>query len=287
MHGYDVIGDVHGHAGVLKNLLGKLGYEHRQGAWRHRERQAIFVGDLIDRGPEQIETVRIVRSMLDAGSAQCVMGNHEYNAIAYATIDPGKPGEYLRERSGERGERHGRQHRRFLEEVGLDTPLHREIVGWCRTLPLWLDLGAVRIVHACWEASSIAALTRHCITGREGVLCEDGFLATCERGSDAWTAVEHCLKGPERELPPGAPYIDKDGNVRHSVRTAWWEDPSYVSDDSPLTFVGHYWRVGAMQPLSPRVICVDYSAGKGGPLAAYRWSGETAPEVGHFIAAGA
>lgn len=287
MHGYDVIGDVHGHAGVLKNLLVKLGYEHRRGAWRHRERQAIFVGDLIDRGPEQIETVRIVRSMLEAGSAQCVMGNHEYNAIAYATRDPKRPGGYLRARDGERGERHGRQHRRFLEEVGIDSPLHHEIVDWCRTLPLWLDLGAVRVVHACWEAASIAALSAHCVPGLVGVLQEDGFLATSERGSAAWLAVEHCLKGPERELPPGAPYIDKDGNVRHSVRTAWWEDPSYVSDTSPITFVGHYWRVGEMQPLSPRVVCVDYSAGKGGPLAAYRWSGETEPDRGHFIAVGA
>jgi hypothetical protein len=285
VHGYDIIGDVHGHAGVLKNLLVKLGYEYRSGVWRHQERQAIFVGDLIDRGPEQIETVRIVRSMLEAGSARCVMGNHEYNAIAYATCDPNRPGEYLRARSGERGERHGRQHRRFLEEVGVDSPLHREIVEWCRTLPLWLDLGAVRVVHACWEESSIAALTPHCVAGDVGVLSEDGFLATCEEGSDAWTAVEHSLKGPERELPPGEPYIDKDGNMRHSVRTAWWTEPAFLNLGEPLTFIGHYWQVGEMRPLSPRVICVDYSAGKGGPLVAYRWSGETEPDRANFTAA--
>ena len=55
--------------------------------WAHDERQAIFVGDLIDRGPEQIESVRIAQTMVEAGSAQIVLGNHEFNAIAYATPD--------------------------------------------------------------------------------------------------------------------------------------------------------------------------------------------------------
>lgn len=73
--GYDIIGDVHGHASKLTALLGRLGYRHRLGAWRHPDRSAIFVGDLIDRGKGQCETIRIAREMLDAGTAQAVMGN--------------------------------------------------------------------------------------------------------------------------------------------------------------------------------------------------------------------
>ena len=84
MTAYDVIGDVHGHAGVLRGLLAKLGYVER-GAYRHPERQAVFVGDLIDRGPEQLATLRIVRSMVDAGDTLAVLGNHEFNAVAWAT----------------------------------------------------------------------------------------------------------------------------------------------------------------------------------------------------------
>jgi hypothetical protein len=64
---YDVIGDIHGHAGKLTALLRKMGYRHHLGAWRHPERTVIFVGDLIDRGPGHLETIRIVREMLDAG----------------------------------------------------------------------------------------------------------------------------------------------------------------------------------------------------------------------------
>ena len=81
--GYDVIGDVHGHADKLVALLTVMGYEDRDGCWRHPTRQAIFVGDLVDRGPKQLETVSIARSMVASGSALIVAGNHEFNAIAW------------------------------------------------------------------------------------------------------------------------------------------------------------------------------------------------------------
>ena len=74
---YDIIGDVHGHADVLVALLRKLGYREQMGAWRHTERTAVFVGDFIDRGPRQVESVMVARRMVDAGTAVAVMGNHE------------------------------------------------------------------------------------------------------------------------------------------------------------------------------------------------------------------
>jgi hypothetical protein len=45
----------------------------------------IFVGDFIDRGPQQREVLRIARAMCEAGSASAVLGNHEFNAIGWAT----------------------------------------------------------------------------------------------------------------------------------------------------------------------------------------------------------
>ena len=87
--GYDVIGDIHGCATELEALLDVLGYERGvDGAYRHQERQAIFVGDLIDRGPDQLRVLQTVKTMVDAGSAQMVLGNHEFNALAYATEWP-------------------------------------------------------------------------------------------------------------------------------------------------------------------------------------------------------
>ena len=69
---YDLIGDIHGHAAELESLLRRMDYRERAGAWRHPERTAIFVGDFLDRGPEIRATLRLVRAMLEAGSARSV-----------------------------------------------------------------------------------------------------------------------------------------------------------------------------------------------------------------------
>ena len=63
---YDIIGDIHGHADALKALLTHMGYRESRRVWRHPGRKAIFVGDFIDRGPKQVETVEIARRMVEA-----------------------------------------------------------------------------------------------------------------------------------------------------------------------------------------------------------------------------
>jgi protein phosphatase len=80
---FDVIGDVHGCRAELEQLLAALGYElerdgagHAVGA-RHPDRRAIFVGDLVDRGPDTPGVLRLVMAMVKAGAALCVSGNHE------------------------------------------------------------------------------------------------------------------------------------------------------------------------------------------------------------------
>ncbi|MGD0686397.1 MAG: polynucleotide kinase-phosphatase [Streptosporangiaceae bacterium] len=80
---FDVIGDVHGCRAELELLLAELGYEiSRDGAGRaagaHRDdRRAVFVGDLVDRGPDTTGVLRLVMGMVAAGDAFCVPGNHE------------------------------------------------------------------------------------------------------------------------------------------------------------------------------------------------------------------
>jgi len=67
---YDVIETSMGTPMRLKRCLAILDYRQNGGAWRHPERQALFVGDFIDRGPQQRESVDVVRRMVDAGSAR-------------------------------------------------------------------------------------------------------------------------------------------------------------------------------------------------------------------------
>ena len=88
--GFDVIGDIHGYASVLEILLVKMGYVKRDGVWRYPDRMAVFIGDYVDRGYENIRTCRIVMDMQEAGAALEIMGNHEFNHLAYDTPDPEK-----------------------------------------------------------------------------------------------------------------------------------------------------------------------------------------------------
>lgn len=96
---FDIIGDVHGQADGLIALLRHLGYRESNGAWRHSGRCVIFVGDFVDRGPKQIESVMIARRMVDAGCALAVMGNHDFNAVAWYLPDPSHSGDHLRSHS--------------------------------------------------------------------------------------------------------------------------------------------------------------------------------------------
>ncbi|HEX4725555.1 MAG TPA: polynucleotide kinase-phosphatase [Pseudonocardiaceae bacterium] len=79
---FDVIGDVHGCHAELVALLGKLGYEVRDDGARHPDgRRAVFVGDLVDRGPDTPGVLRLVMGMVAAGDALAIAGNHEQKLV--------------------------------------------------------------------------------------------------------------------------------------------------------------------------------------------------------------
>ena len=306
---HDIIGDIHGHADRLEALLTELGYRIHQGAWRHPTRKAIFVGDFVDRGPGQIRTLEIVRAMTDAGSARAVMGNHEFNAIGWATPDPLNDGHHLRPRHGERGGKNRHQHSAFLSEVGEDTDEHRSWIDWFRDLPLWIEEPGFRVVHACWSPRHVDAVEPGLT--ETGQFTTGAFEAANRKGSPTYEAVETLLKGAEVELPAGHTFTDKDGHARDAIRTRWW-DPSLTTyrsayigppgvemPDIPIpaaettpepdrpTFIGHYWLnpKEALAPLTAKVACVDYSVAKGGPLVAYRFDGEEVLSAAKFVSA--
>lgn len=295
---YDMIGDLHGHADALEELLRELGYTIRNGAYRHSDpnRMAFFLGDLVDRGPRQFDTVDIVRRMRDANSALLTMGNHELNAIGYGTPDIVKgEGHFLRIR----GPKNRAQHSAFTESVGEDSPLHKELVDWMKTIPLFIELDGVRGTHACWHPKSVEALLPH--LDSDGVLKEDVLLDSFRKESPFYDAVETVTKGLEIDLPDGVFFHDKQGTRRTKSRIKWWDesaityatgaiteegmealpdDPlpeaSIMTDDSDKpVFFGHYWMSGTPYILSPKRTCLDFSIAKDGVLAAYRWRGET------------
>lgn len=308
---YDLIGDIHGHANELKRLLIKLGYRSDRGVWSHAERKVIFLGDFIDRGPNQLETVNIAKTMVEAGNAYAVMGNHEFNAVAWATRDPDRSSHYLREHSA----KNRQQHQVYLDQAGEGSHTHSEHIEWFKKLPLYLEFEGLRVVHACWHTKSIAILNAY--LDEQNCLFDHAWSLISAQETSEYDAMETILKGLELPLPIGIYFFDKDGNVRRHIRTRWWEAqgatyrdvamvPAEVTHqipdqdipqgqllgylgDKPL-FIGHYWLTGIPQQLTPHLACLDYSiAGENvtvdncGKLCAYRWHGEKVLNDDHFF----
>ena len=252
--GYDIIGDVHGHAAKLEGLLSQLGYNFQDDVWSHESRSVIFLGDLIDYGPQQLETVAIVRRMQAAGSAQVIMGNHEFNAIAWF--------KGWREKSQKNYE----QHEPFLKAIVGRPLLHAEIVEWFQTLPVWLEVRehGVRFIHACWNSEIIAGLDKPVWTTEQ---LKEGATKPLigSKPSKLHQAAEVLLKAPEDKTVPS---VDQHG-VARGTRIEWWKN--YQGPE--LIFFGHY-RMTEKLPFitSPQALCLDYSDKSGkSPLVAYRF----------------
>jgi hypothetical protein len=300
--GYDLIGDVHGDTDRLGRLLGILGYRPTAGAMSHPEgRRAIFVGDLVDRGPKVAETLRMVRAMVEAGTAHMVLGNHEFNLLSLHL--PNGNGGFLRPRTA----RNLNGVRASLAAFAGRYAELREYLEWFRTLPLYLDLGSLRVVHAEWNAELVAG-----VNGR--TYLDDAFLREASiKGSGAHRTIEILLKGSEVALPAGSTYTDFDGNVRHEVRICWprpvkgrtfkqvafgscdtipdVQVPAEIANDikgygadEPPVFFGHYALNDLTNALvAPNAACLDHGCGKGGMLAAYRWNGERTLSALNFV----
>jgi len=306
----DLIGDVHGHADELEELLKKLGYIKEINHYAHPDpkRKVLFVGDYIDRGPKIRETLEIVKQMVDHGSAIALMGNHEYNALCFHALNPNRG--HLRKHSIKNILQHYETLYQFrnTKEFPNREKKYAEYLEWFKTLPLFYETESFRAVHACWDYNSIAYLKKHLEKNRlsDDLIYESEF----EKG-DLYEAIESTLKGKELALPDGEKFYDKDGHERNEMRYKWWEDLSknltydqvklhpidglpesiidfadikhkdyYKKDDKPV-FFGHYWlKVEDEVNNKPslfrnNICCLDYSVAKEGHLVAYSFNEES------------
>lgn len=298
---YDIIGDIHGHAEALKKLLHKMDYKEIDHVWQHSTRKVVFVGDYIDRGPAIRETLQIVRRMVEHDKAIALMGNHEFNALAYSYEL--EEGTYLRSHI----EKHNRQHSETLQQFANYPDEWEDYLNWFYTLPLFLEQDGIRAVHACWDDEHMQWLNTH---GHQ-TLNEELLIKSHQWGTKEYEVIEDILKGKEIDIPEEFAWPDKDGNTRVKNRIRWWVDPAGVTHgsflfdcpeplhsklvesapriniypaDAPPVFIGHYW-LNDSKPFiqSHNVICLDYSIAKNGALVAYRWSGEEEIDNKHFV----
>lgn len=301
---YDIIGDIHGQSDELVLLLEKLGYEHNGRAYSHGSRKVIFLGDFIDRGSQQREVISIVKPMIEHGYALSVMGNHEFNAIAYFTLDDDS-GQYFRPHT----DKNAKQHKAFLDAyAGQDD--YPDVIAWFKTLPLWLEIDGLRVVHACWDPKWISFINDRYVTNN--LTSAELLSRAATDGTEEFEAIETLLKGKEIPLADGVSFKDKDGNTRHNIRVRWWDasartyKQAFMGPESALThipddeikgdhlidyshndipvFLGHYWMTGKPEPLAENIACLDYSVAKpGGKLVAYRWDGEKKLDSSKYV----
>ena len=176
--GIDIIGDIHGMHTRLVALLDALGYRRVAGRWAHAEqRRIVFVGDYVDRGARVAEVVELVRELCDQRVALALAGNHDTNAIAFATRKQGRvfdavaawreasarlaagaetspaPTEWLRRHTRGNLEQHEETIRGFDDARAYEACLRHFM-----TLPLYLELPGLRAVHAAWIPPAIRTL---------------------------------------------------------------------------------------------------------------------------------
>lgn len=300
VQGYDLIGDVHGCGVTLCHLLEQMDYRKVNGVYQHpKGRKVVFIGDIVDRGPNIRLALSVVRDMVEHGHAHMVMGNHEYNVLAYCT--PSRSGSehpYLREHTARNTfivEQTIRQFEPYPQEW-------RDYLDWFLTLPLYAEFEHFRAVHACWDHQLISEMKGRY---RRTTMDEEFLHASMDRDSFEGQLVDRLTRGTALKLPNGRSITAKDGFVRHFFRTKFWENEPEVYDDivfqpdplpediaeKPITakdrqellyygpyekplFIGHYWMKGIPGPITHNIACIDYSAVKYGRLVAYRMDDE-------------
>lgn len=285
MSGIDFIGDIHGQAGILQKALQNLGYKQRGRVFRHPSRTAIFLGDLLNRGPEIRSTVNIVRSMVDGGSAVCLLGNHEAFAL-WDNLRSKAPGQYPE--MPEKAVRHLAGSKAAFSGKNAEWT---DLMNWFWRQPLFFDHHDVRAVHACWHESSLRRLARNRLVE-----------ACFEPHRAEFHALWRILEGPSIWHPQS----------RTKFRIRWWERQATTwrefafsprSDlptarlpklrlslatpylaEAPPCFFGHYGFSKPLEPLRPNLACLDLAVAQGGPIGIYRWSGEKHLLKPHFFA---
>lgn len=311
VEGYDLIGDVHGCAETLARLLEKLGYSKQLGVYQHPRRIAIFLGDIIDRGPRVREALHLVHDMVMRRSAMIVIGNHEFNAMTWARIN--ENGEYLRPHTP----RNTRQLEATLEQFANYSDEWQYFLRWFEEIPLFMEIpardnfSAFRVVHACWDPRLIE---HHQANYGDGHFDEAFICASVVPGNDAWYTRQRLTSGIDIPMPQGMSMVSSDGLRRSSFRTKFWAtnpqtygevlfqpDPlpeslalTPISADhrlqmvhydkhQPPLFIGHYWLKGKPEPITHNLACLDYSAVKYGRLVAYRMDGEARLSMDKFV----
>ena len=246
------VGDVQGCAPSLKALIKKL----------PKKSKMIFLGDLVNRGPDSLGALRKLKSLQEAGQAECILGNHDLHLLA---IDAG-----LRKTKG-------------LDTIDaiLKAPDRAELINWMRHRPMALSNGKVLTVHAGvlpqWDLQQTIECAQELETALRGKSYKE-FLANMYGNlPNQWS---NTLKGYERLRvitnaltrmrfcsPSGKMEFESKEGLEQGPKgyIPWFQAPKRKTADT-LIYFGHWSTLGLLR--HDNVIGLDTGCVWGGKLTA-------------------
>jgi hypothetical protein len=238
--GVDIIGDIHGEYGALCTLLDRLGYDYNG---MHPEgRRLVFVGDLVDRGPDSVSVVRLVKRFIEKGVAQCIIGNHEFNLLRKQHKHGN--GWFYGDVETIRKDKKASSYSTLVES----DEQRKEIIDFISSLPVALIREDLRIVHAAWHPESIEKLK--ILEGHTILEAFKIFEAQIEAkivdenvSDEEEKELMHQNLNPIKVITSGLEQKAKEryyagGKWRTIERNNWWEN---YQEETRVVF-GHYWR---------------------------------------------
>lgn len=294
-----VIGDIHGHDDALAQLLAQLGLAD-EGQWPRGD-LVVFVGDLTDRGPKSPQVLQRVQRLMEAGHAQCVLGNHDLKLLTQSQPNQSAGNHWF----------WGRQTPGYGPQNCFESEQQRDqAIAFLEGLPLALESSLLRVVHAAWDRRDLERLQAMNPAQASAVWrSSKASIPKLKKPPELDAFMEAQIRAPAGQKPAADPERDgilahyelnKDnhpagrivngpesqandwhwgGKWRLARRSAWWQ--SYPAGDPPIVF-GHYWRRRTdSEPKSSAIVdlfhkqapnawlgpgsncfCVDYSMGK-------------------------
>ncbi len=287
---YYIVGDVHGQYQRLSRRLKSAGLTSKNGKLTFNSGKILFLGDLLDRGPDSRKVIELVKQLHEAGIAEVILGNHEFNFLGY--LNKLDKRSFLRRHTL----KNLRQHRDTLKSYkGHKNDLETHLT-WLKSLPLFFENKHFRAVHACWDPQWIKWLnTKY----PEGLKNEGFFQNSYKIYKKSFFCIERLLKGPELILPETFTSIDSDGNIQSGIRYKWWQKNkgkslkevitkwnekwqntsfnssfenrslSYSKKEKPL-FIGHYNFNNHPEFHNNNFLCLDCSDKEGNRVLIYR-----------------
>ena len=257
------IGDLQGCGVALEQLLARL----------PRDARLIFVGDLVNRGPQSLQCLRTVKTLAEAGRAVALLGNHDLHLLAVAAgIRP--------------------QHSDDTLTDILAAPDRDDLLDWLRARPLAHAEDGALFVHAGvlpqWTAAQTLALAGE-VEKQLRASDHHHFLAAMYGNQPA--SWRDALDGHDRlrcvvNALTRLRFVNAEGamdlRVKDGVAAApqgfvpWFDHPQRATRGTPIVF-GHWSTLGFMDRAD--AVCLDSGCVWGGALTAFSWPGRQRTQV--------